>query len=144
MPELTLAKRHQMEAIKLIQDWSKWVVTIETAATAGIFTVLKELSKLPESSPVLRACAVASSLLLLGAVISFIVSIHYAGQLLFSLPGIVEQLPRAHEESINEMKDEYMNADILTYERRQFKLFVAGLAFVAVAAAVIITQNLLR
>jgi hypothetical protein len=144
MPELTLAKRHQMEAIKLIQDWSKWVVTIETAATAGIFTVLKELSKLPESSPVLRACAVASSLLLLGAVISFIVSIHYAGQLLFSLPGIVEQLPQAHEKSINEMQDKYMNADILTYERRQFKLFVAGLAFVAVAAAVIITQNLLR
>jgi hypothetical protein len=142
MNELTLAKKQQMEAIKLLNDWSKWVITIETAAIAGIFTVMKELSKIPAASPWLRGCTIASSLLLLGALISFIVSIHYAGQLLFSLPGIVEQLPDAKEESINEMQDQYMNADILTYERRQFKLFVAGLVFVAAAAAVIITQSL--
>jgi len=142
MSELTLRKKQQMEAIKLLNDWSKWVVTIETAAIAGIFTVMKELGKIPATTALRRACEAASNLLLLGAVISFIVSIHYAGQLLFSLPAIVEQLTEATEESINQMQGLYVNVSIMTDARRQFKLFVAGLVFVAVAATVIISQSL--
>jgi len=30
--ELSLRQKQQMEALKLLSDWSKWLVTIETGA----------------------------------------------------------------------------------------------------------------
>jgi hypothetical protein len=140
--ELSLAKKQQMEAIKLLNDWSKWVITIETAAIAGIFAVLKELSSARGSGLWLQICAVALNLLLLAAVAAFILSIYNAAQLLYSLPGITEQLPKSTKESINEMKDDYMGKDIFTYEKRQFIWFVTGLVLVAAVSAVVIVQNL--
>ncbi len=144
MNELTLEKKQQMEAIKLLNDWSKWVITIETAAIAGIFEVMKELGTIQAASLSLKGFNVALDLLLSLGVISFVLSIFYAGQLLFSLPDIAEQLPHAKEKSINLMKGAFMGADILTYEKRQFYCFVAGLIFVALASVVFTAQNLLR
>jgi hypothetical protein len=144
MPELTLAKKQQMEAIKLLNDWSKWVITVETAAIAGIFAAAKGSSTIQEPSLLLRGFGVALILLLFGAVTSFIVSIFYASQLLFSLPDIAEQLPEAEEKSINLMSGKWMSAGVLIYEKRQFYCFVAGLILVALASAVFTIQNLLR
>jgi hypothetical protein len=140
--ELSLAKKQQMEAIKLLNDWSKWVITIETAAIGGIFAVLKELSSVRGPGLWLQICAIALNLLLLAAVAAFSVSIYSAAQLLYSLPGIAEQLPKSTKESINEMKDEYMGATILTYEKRQYIWFVTGLILVGAVSAVVIVQNL--
>ena len=144
MDDLILDKKQQMEAIKLLNDWSKWVITIETAAIAGMFEVIKELSTNPAPGPLARGFTIALNSLLLGAVIAFVASIYYAGRLLFSLPDIAEQLPHAKEKSINEMKGAYMGAGIFVYEKRQFYGFVAGLIFVALATAVFTMQNLLR
>ncbi len=36
-----------MEAIKLLNDWSKWIVTLETGAIAGILAWLKPTSARP-------------------------------------------------------------------------------------------------
>ncbi len=68
------------------------------------------------------------------AAICFAISIYYAAQLLFSLPDIAEQLPDAVEESINEMTGNYMGAGILHYEKRQWWLFVCGLALAITGA----------
>lgn len=115
-----------MEAIKLLNDWSKWIVTLETGALAGLLARLNSVG-LPPDCCVHWDGKTASFLLLAGAAICFAVSIFYAAQLLFSLPDIAEQLPDATEESINEMKGNYMGASVLHYETRQWWLFVCGL-----------------
>jgi hypothetical protein len=118
-----------MEAIRILSDWSKWIVTLETAAIAGILTWLK-----PISEEHLRGWAIVPNVLLALAAVCFAVSIYYAAQLLFSLPDIVEQLPDAKEGSINEMAGNYMGDGILLYEKRQWSFFVGGLAFVIAGA----------
>ena len=122
-----------MEAIKLLNDWSKWIVTLETGAIAGILAWLKPLSG-PAGHLQPWDWKMLPTLLLAFAAICFAISIYYAAQLLFSLPDIAEQLPDANEESINEMTGNYMGAGILHYERRQWWLFVCGLAFTIAGA----------
>ena len=120
-----------MEALKLLNDWSKWIVTLETGAIAGILAWLKSTSVSADGSVGhlrLWECILAF------AVICFAISIYYAAQLLFSLPDIAEQLPDASEESINEMTGNYMGANILHYEQRQWWLFVCGLGFTIIGA----------
>ena len=128
--DLSLLKKQQMEAIKLLNDWSKWIVTLETGAIAGILAWLKSTSVAGQ----LPLWKIVPTLLLALGVICFAVSIYYAAQLLFSLPDIAEQLPDANEESINEMTGNYMGASILHYEKRQWWLFVCGLSFTIAGA----------
>jgi hypothetical protein len=122
-----------MEAIKLLNDWSKWIVTLETGAIAGILAWLKPASTSPGYGSAghlwVWGWKIAPTLVLAFAAICFAISIYYAAQLLFSLPDIAEQLPDAVEQSINEMTGNYMGAGILHYEKRQWWLFVCGLVF---------------
>jgi len=126
-----------MEAIRILSDWSKWIVILETAAIAGILAWLK-----PISAGQLRGWAIIPNILLALAAVCFAVSIYYAAELLFSLPDIVEQLPDATESSINEMAGNYMGAGILVYESRQWKSFVGGLAFVIAGALALLVVNI--
>jgi hypothetical protein len=135
--ELNLLKKQQMEAVRLLNDWSKWIVTLETAAIAGIVTWLK-----PGLADHLRGWKMAPDILLLLAAVFFAASIYYAAQLLFSLPDIVEQLPDAEEISINEMSGNYMGAGLLHYEKRQWLLFVCGLVLVILGAVAMVVVNL--
>jgi hypothetical protein len=132
-----VVKRQQMEAIRLLNDWSKWIVTLETAAIAGILTWLK-----PSSANQVRGWMMVPDILLASSAVCFAVSIYYAAQLLFSLPDIVEQLPHAPQGSINEMTGDYMGAGILVYEKRQWQLFVSGLALVTAGALAMLAVNL--
>jgi hypothetical protein len=127
-----------MEAIKLLNDWSKWIVTLETGAIAGILAWLKPANARPGCGSAghlwVWGWNIVPTLFLAFAAICFAISIYYAAQLLFSLPDIAEQLPDADEESINEMTGNYMGAGILHYEKRQWWLFVCGLVL-AIAGA---------
>ena len=72
-----------IEAVKLLSDFAKWLVTIETTAIAAVGYVLTFHDphwRLPTS---LLACS---------AVISFAVSILFATLLLRSLPGVVQTI----------------------------------------------------
>jgi hypothetical protein len=40
-------KHFRVEAIKLLNDWSTWILTLETAAIAGIYTGLKASMEQP-------------------------------------------------------------------------------------------------
>jgi hypothetical protein len=140
--ELTLYKKQQMEAIKLLSDWSKWVVTIETAAIAGIFTWV---TKPPLPKTVSWVWAIGPNAILILAAGCFVGSIYYAAQLLFSLPDIVEQLSKEKEISINDMKSDRMGAGILDYEKFQFILFGTGLGIlIAGAVLTMVVANLYR
>jgi hypothetical protein len=133
--ELTLLQKQQMEAIRLLNDWSKWVVTIETASIAGIFTWLTK--PVTAGSP-RGGWVVAADVVLIAAAVCFAVSIAYAAALLFALPDIVEQLPKATQESINDMTGNYMSFSVLVYERGQWWAFIAGLVLVILAALLLI------
>ncbi len=129
MTELTLQKKQQMEAIKLLSDWSKWLVTLETGGVAGVISLisLKEISGLNWTWMMLINVS------LVVAVISFLISIYNACMLLFSLPNVVERLPSSKEDSIDYMQDSYFKTDLIDYQRRQFRPFVAGLISIGFA-----------
>jgi hypothetical protein len=74
---------NSMEAIRLISDWGKWLVTIETAAIAivGAFFTTNQ-PPLPGLAKVFGTLAVGS----------FLVSIAAAAVLLLTLPEITQNL----------------------------------------------------
>ena len=80
MPETSSS----LEAIKLISDWGKWLVTIETAAIAVIGSALLSSDR----SAVHSAAKVLGSL----AISSFLISIVAAAALLLTLPEIAQYL----------------------------------------------------
>ena len=72
-----------LDAIKLISDWAKWLITIETGAIAIIGAVVRS-EQVAGSRP---AKALAT-----GAIVCFPVSIAAAAGLLLSLPEIAQYL----------------------------------------------------
>jgi hypothetical protein len=72
---------NSLEALRLISDWGKWLITIETAAIAVIGGVLANTDR---HFPVLAKVFATS------AVGSFLVSIVAAAMLLLTLPEIAQ------------------------------------------------------
>jgi hypothetical protein len=128
--ELNLAQMQKMEAIKLLSDWSKWLITIETGGIAGIVSFLDFKNFNPNSqSPGLTI----ASVILAFASILFVGSIWSACLVLLSLPRIAELVPDPKsnpELSIYDMRDEDFQL-LKFYAGNQYKFFVAGLALVA-------------
>ena len=79
-----------LDAIKLMNDWSKWLVTVQTAAIAalGFLSRQADLEKL--STPWGKAAILAGVV----STILFVVSIALASYLLLYLPSIAEELPK--------------------------------------------------
>ena len=74
---------NSLEAIKLISDWGKWLVTIETAAIAVIGAFFADnQTVVPELAKVLGTLAIGS----------FLISIAGAAILLLTLPEIAQNL----------------------------------------------------
>ncbi len=72
-----------IEAVKLLADWAKWLITIETTAIAAVALVTTV------RDPYTRG---AVSVLASGAVFFFVLSIISATLLLRSLPGIMQTI----------------------------------------------------
>ena len=75
-----------LEALRLISDWAKWLITIETGAIAVIGATVSAKSKSGEK-PSKSVMTLAT-----GAVASFTVSIAAAAVLLLSLPEIAQSV----------------------------------------------------
>ena len=74
---------NSLEATKLISDWGKWLVTIETAAIALIGAFFTgDVASIHESAKVFGTLAISS----------FLVSIAAAAILLLTLPEIAQNL----------------------------------------------------
>jgi hypothetical protein len=72
-----------MEGLKLISDWAKWLITVETAAIGLIGVYLKgNTVALPRLVKVLSTVSIGS----------FVISIAAAALLLLSLPEIAQRL----------------------------------------------------
>jgi hypothetical protein len=76
-------KSSALEGLKLIADWAKWLITVETAAIAVIGAYLK-------ANPILLPKTV--KLVSTAAVCSFVISMAAAALLLLSLPEIAQRL----------------------------------------------------
>jgi len=76
-------KSNALEALKMINDWSKWLITIETGAIAIIGSVIR----LDSVSSSLLAKVFASA-----SIVFFLGSIATAALLLLSLPEIAQML----------------------------------------------------
>lgn len=74
----------QIEGLKLINDWCKWIVTIETAGIAIIGAVAKEADLSKFGHHVRSMCAVS--------VLSFICSTVIAAVLLSAIPTSMEDI----------------------------------------------------
>ena len=72
-----------LEALKLISDWAKWLITIETGAIALIGAIIR--AEFAGAAPRVRTLAAA-------AVCSFVISITAAAMLLLTLPDIAQRL----------------------------------------------------
>jgi hypothetical protein len=132
MPEeLSSQKKQQMEAIKLVCDWSKWLIGVETAGIGGIVALIGVKSPTQQTH-----WFYVVAILLVSAGLSFLFSIYSACLAIFSLPEIVQQLPSSDEEDVFLMKDPYFPLQVIDYLRRQYKGFVYGLACVSLALAV--------
>ncbi len=77
------ASAKNLEAAKMINDWAKWLVTIETAAIALIGAFFTR-----RGSPINELAQVLATL----AIISFVISIAGAASLLLTLPEIIQNL----------------------------------------------------
>jgi hypothetical protein len=81
----------QHDAIKLLNDWSKWLVTIEVTAlgVVGSITLLGHVNLEPVWSH--RVVIAFTTITTIGS-LAFAVSIYYACLLLISLPDVLQQV----------------------------------------------------
>jgi hypothetical protein len=126
--ELSLLQKQQMEAIKLLSDWSKWLITLETASIAGILSILKATDHSKRS--------IVISLALLITILCFLFSIFKACKMLFSLPNIVQYLPESKSATIDKMSDEYFEGELFDLAKWQYLSFLYGLGSLAVAIVI--------
>jgi hypothetical protein len=133
-------KKQQMEAIKLLNDWSKWLITVETGGIVGIISIIK-FDKFKTSSLPLWLTVVAMLLITTG--MSFLFSIYFACMALFSLPDITQRLSDSPENSIFEMQDSEFKVKLADYVRKQYMGFRVGLSVFAIALLVWLIGGLL-
>jgi hypothetical protein len=133
-------KKQQMEAIKLLNDWSKWLITVETGGIVGIISIIN-FDKFKTSSLPLWLTVVAMLLITTG--MSFPFSIYFACMALFSLPDITQRLSDSPENSIFEMQDSEFKVKLADYVRKQYMGFRVGLSVFAIALLVWLIGGLL-
>lgn len=147
-------KKQQMTAIQLLADWSKWLITIETAGLGGIATLLGltgSRTALTRCFPVIQ---IAFFLCLGCAGLFFLYSIYNACFVLFSLPGVVEAMGdpgdsgpdegvrgiilsvNRAQASIYDMREPDFPFPLLVYVERQYKAFFKGLIGLAIALVI--------
>jgi hypothetical protein len=128
--ELSIEKKQQMEAIKLMAEWSKWLISIETAGVGGVVA----LAKLVELPGWERKLVLVPLLL---TALCFLGSILYASYVLFTLPTLVERLPIEDSPRLLDMTGETVNGpyrwSVGEHAKWQYLLFDAGLGLLAVA-----------
>ena len=73
---------NSLEAIKLISDWAKWIITIETASIAVIAALLSSGNRMSKPVKIMGTLSV----------VSFLISIVATAMLLATLPEITQNL----------------------------------------------------
>lgn len=118
---------NELEALKLLNDWSKWLVTIETAAIGIIGTLLK-LGKQD------RSIGQSQWLIAVASIGCFMVSIVAASWLIMSIPGMAQRIGRPSQVQDVFRKNTYFGRARIrlrldTVTGVQLIFFLAGLLF---------------
>ena len=84
-------ENNALEALKLLGEWSKWMVSVQTGIISliGIATASGKISFIRTEG----YFGTLNATLILGALISFLVSLLAAAFLLYALPGMAQRLP---------------------------------------------------
>lgn len=110
-------KSEQKEALKVLADWTKWLVTLETGAIGGTLAFAKGHGGIADGTALIFAATT------LVGILSICYSIFWAVYLVFGIPEIIEQLPASKESSINEMRSERLSHDLFYC---QVRIYWAG------------------
>ena len=114
-------KTNDLEAVKFVADWSKWLASIQTAVVTLVgYTSIK--GSIYMSGPIQLTLVIA-------AMISFFISLFCASFILFALPGIIQRLPPPGNQDVLTMGT-YNGKGIRlsTFCVGQFIFFVLGVA----------------
>jgi hypothetical protein len=126
-----------LEAVKLLSDWNKWLVTVQTAAIAAIGLVVKasELNLLTSKlGKIAVACAAIS-------VLMFVISIALSSYLLLFLPAIAEEIPEEFDVGAKPKSlfhthvPFYPGWPVGVFTTWQSRTFVIGISFFALTFA---------
>ena len=129
-----------LDAIKLMNDWCKWLVTVQTAAIAAL-GFLSRNADLDQLTTTWGKVAILSGV---ASTILFVASIALASYLLLYLPSIAEELPKEPGPNYKPLPLSYTRVPFrpgwqvgtfTTWQSRSFVLGIAmfGLTFLALA-----------
>lgn len=113
----SINKAEQKEALKVLADWTKWLVTLETGSIGAALAFAKA------STEARDWFGPASAML---GIASLCYSIYWAVYLVYGIPEIIEQLPGSEESSINEMKSERLSYNLFTCQVHMYRAAAAG------------------
>ncbi len=118
--QLSSDKNDYMEATKLVNDWSKWMVTIETASIIVIGGFVKDLKPIDDLN---------IKFLIVLSISSFMVSIVAATSLLIALPGAAQRFPPPSGTDLGDMSSprSYFQISIRHWGSIQQIFFLLGL-----------------
>jgi hypothetical protein len=119
MQAMSNNKSEQKEALKVLADWTKWLVTLETGTIGATLAFAKgHVNVLDWIASVFAASTVFG--------IAFLCySIFWAVYLVYGIPEIIEQLPASKESSINEMQSHRLSYNLF---HCQVRIYWAGAA----------------
>jgi len=114
--------QQQLEALKLLKDWSVWMVTVETAAIAFLGAVAGRVVK-------------STTVWFPVTIVSFAVSIVFAAWVLSGIPSVAQQIDGSSHLSIYKIYKSDLLPDFLTLNfvaTIQHTFFVAGILGLAI------------
>lgn len=126
-----------LEAIKLLNDWCKWLVGVQTAAITALGFLARTADVIALKTTI-GTFAIATGT---ASIVLFTVSIAAASYLLLFLPSMAEELPDKYDEDNEAMPLSYMRVPFkpgwqvgtfTTWQSRSFILGIGlfGLSFV--------------
>lgn len=126
-PDKKPATPDQIDALKLMGEWCKWLVTIETAAIAGIGAFLKLDAGQVLTNGFRYSCATA--------VISFVVSIVLSAWLMVCLPTSIQDIQPGEKIWDRPAIVLWLHVPFWVVAYVQFGAFIVGIVAFAVGAA---------
>ena len=106
MQAMSNHKPEQKEALKILADWTKWLVTLETGTIGATLAFAK--GHVNVSDWIASIFAVSTFL----GIVTLCYSIFWAVYLVYGIPEIIEQLPESNKSSINEMQSDRLSYDL--------------------------------
>ena len=122
-------KSEQKEALKVLADWTKWLVTLETGTIGATLAFAKGHVSVADWMAIASAASTALGITCL------CYSIYWAIYLVYGIPEIIEQLPAAKESSINEMRSDRLSHDLFHCQVRIYRAGAIGFVLCILSVA---------